>query len=124
MNRQLKGILEKRQDLHVAAKEYLPIFKMTDLEIDYMGLNQGFIRCQRDQYIQKHKVFKKAEKENEDKIKNLRLRVRRRISFDGTEQELLTTSLQSGPRKAVQAKTGLDAEKLRMNLLLNIPKLE
>ena len=97
---------------------------MTDLEIDYMGLNQGFIRCQRDQYIQKHKVFKKAEKENEDKIKNLRLRVRRRISFDGTEQELLTTSLQSGPRKAVQAKTGLDAEKLRMNLLLNIPKLE
>ena len=58
---------------------------MSDLEIDYMGLNRGFIRSQRDQYIQKHKVFKKAEKENEDKIKNLRLRVKRRISFDGTE---------------------------------------
>ena len=45
LNRQLKCIMEKRQDLHVSAKEYLPIFKMSDLEIDYMGLNQGFIRC-------------------------------------------------------------------------------
>ena len=55
-------------------------------------------------------MFKNAEKESEDKIKNLRSRVKRRISFDGTDLKLLPTNMLYAPRKATLAKSGRDAE--------------